>query len=191
MGEPADGRRHERGRPRRVHEDVPHRPLRRGGARLHAEGPGEDAAGRLHADRLRLRRAHRRRPPHGRREGERTDRAAPLPAAERRPRRDPHLEAGARAVARLAGAREELARPQQDPPVVHARDARGSGGEGPRVARAGAQAAEPAVREAPPLGGARAGDPRDSASRRPRTSTSRSGRDGCSRDRSSTRSSSA
>ena len=54
----------ERGRPAGVHEDLPHRPLRRGGARLHAEGPGEDAARRLDADRLRLRRPHRRRPPH-------------------------------------------------------------------------------------------------------------------------------
>ena len=33
-----------RGRPARVHEELPHRPLRRGGARLHAEGPGQDAA---------------------------------------------------------------------------------------------------------------------------------------------------
>ena len=44
LGRAADGRRHERGRPARVHEDLPHRPLRRGGARLHAQGPGEDAA---------------------------------------------------------------------------------------------------------------------------------------------------
>ena len=46
LGRAADGRRHQRGRPARVHEDVPHRPLRRGGARVHAEGPGEDAARR-------------------------------------------------------------------------------------------------------------------------------------------------
>ena len=49
------------------------------------------------------------------------------------------------------------------------------------------KAAEPAVREAARLGGARAGDPRDRASRRPRTSTSRSARASCSRARSSTR----
>ena len=75
-------------------------------------------------DRLRLRGPHRRRPPHRRREGERPDRAAPLPAEERRHRRDPHLEVGARAVARLAVAGAYVARPQQDPPVVPARDAR-------------------------------------------------------------------
>ena len=69
------------------------------------KGAGEDAARRRDADRLRLRRAHRRRPPHGRREGERPHRAAALPAAERRLRRDPHLEAGPRPVARLAVAR--------------------------------------------------------------------------------------
>ena len=140
--------------PREFMKTLPHRPLRRRGARLHAEGPGEDAAGRLDADRLRLRRPHRRRPPHGRREGQRPHRAAALPAEERRPRRDPHLEAGPRPVARLDVAREELARAQQDPPVVLARDARGSGAEGPRHARAGAQGAEPALREAPRLVGA-------------------------------------
>ena len=53
------------------------------------------------ADRLRLRRPHGRRPPDGRREGERADRAAPLPPEERRLRRDPHLEVGSRAVTRL------------------------------------------------------------------------------------------
>ena len=103
------------------------------------EGPGEDAARRLDADRLRVRRPHRRRPPHRRREGQRPDRPAALPAAERRLRRDPHLEAGPRPVARLAVAREELARAQQDPPVVLARDARGHRAEGPRGARAGAE----------------------------------------------------
>ena len=53
------------------------------------------------ADRLRLRRPHRRRPPDGRREGQRPDRPAPLPAQERRLRRDPDLEVGPRPVARL------------------------------------------------------------------------------------------
>ena len=77
----------------------------------------------LDAGRLRLRGAHGRRPPHGRREGEQPDRPAPLPAAERRLRRDPDLEAGPRAVARLAVARPVVAGAQQDPPVVLARDA--------------------------------------------------------------------
>ena len=83
--------------PREFLKNAPHRPLRGRGARLHAEGPGQDAAGRVDADRLRLRRAHRRRPQDGRREGQRPHRAAALQAEERRLRRDPHLEAGPRA----------------------------------------------------------------------------------------------
>ena len=86
-----------RGRPARVHEDVPHRPLRRRGLRLHAEGRGEDAAAGRDADRLRLRRPHRRRPQDRRREDQRPHRPAPLPAQERRLRRDPDLEVGPRA----------------------------------------------------------------------------------------------
>ena len=139
------------------------------------------------ADRLRLRRAHRRRPQDGRREDQRPDRPAPLPAQERRLRRDPHLEVGPRPVARLDVARGVLARPQQDPAVVLARDARRDRAEGPRGPRAGAEGAEPAVPEAAGLGGARAGDPRDRASRRPRTSTSRSAPASSGPARSSTR----
>ncbi len=157
VGQAADGRGDDRrGRPARVHEVVPHRSLRRGGARLHAQGAGEDAARRLDADRLRVRGAHRRRSPHRRREDQRADRAAALHAQERRLRRDPHLEAGARPIARLDVAREELAGAQQDPAVVLARDARGVGAQGPRGARPGAEGAEPAVREAARLVDARA-----------------------------------
>ena len=144
LGEVADGLAAGRGRPARVHEDVPHRPLRRRGLRLHAEGRGEDAAAGRDADRLRLRRPHRRRPQDGRREDQRPHRPAPLPAQERRLRRDPHLEVGPRAVARLDVARRLLARPQQDPAVVPARDARRDRGEGPRAARPRAEGAEPA-----------------------------------------------
>ena len=78
------------------------RPLRGRGVRLHAEGRGEEPLRRLDPARLRLRGPHRRRPPLRRREGERQDRAAALPARSRRHRRDPDREAGARAVARLA-----------------------------------------------------------------------------------------
>ena len=110
VGQAADGRGDDRrGRPARVHEDVPHRPLRRRGARLHAEGPGEDAARRLDADRLRVRGAHRRRPPHGRREDQRPDRAAALHAEERRLRRDPHRRSRA-AGRRATGCRSRRAR---------------------------------------------------------------------------------
>ena len=78
VGQAADGLAAGRGRPARVHQDAAHGPLRRRGVRLHPEGRGEDPAGRLDADRLRVLRAHRRRPPHRRREGERPDRPAPL-----------------------------------------------------------------------------------------------------------------
>ena len=109
----------------RAHARVPGARGRRG-LRLHAEGRGEEPPGRRDPDRLRLLGAHGRRPPHGRREGERAHRPAPLPAPERRLRRDPHVEAAEpRPVPRLALARGVLARAKQDPPVVHARDARG------------------------------------------------------------------
>ena len=162
VGEAADGRRDgRRGRPARVHEVVPDGSLRRRGARVHAEGPGEDAACRVDADRLRVCGAHGRRASHRRREGQRAHRPAALHAQERRLRRDPHCEAGPRAVTRLAVAREELARAEQDPAVVLARDARRGRAQGPRVARAGAEGSEPAVREAARVGDARAGDSRD------------------------------
>ena len=79
---------------------------------------------------------------------ERPDRPAPLPAQERRLRRDPDVEVGARAVARLDRRRRVVAGPQQDPPVVPARDARRDRAEGPRGARPGAEGAEPAVPQA-------------------------------------------
>ena len=59
------------------------RPVRGRGLRLHAEGRGEEPVGGLDAARLRLRRPHGRRPPLRRREGQRQDRPAPLPAASR------------------------------------------------------------------------------------------------------------
>ena len=161
LGEVAAGLAGGRGRPARVHEDVPHRPLRRRGVRLHAEGRGEDAAAGRDADRLRLRRAHGRRPQDGRRQDQRPDRSAPLPAEERRLRRDPDLEVGPRPLARLDEPRRVLTCPQQDPPVVPARDAGRDRGEGPRDPRQRAEGAEPAVPEAAGLGSAGAGDPRD------------------------------
>ena len=93
-----------RGRSARVHQDVPHGPLLGRGLRVHAEGRREDAARRRDADRLRLRRAHGRRAPHGRRQGQRPHRAAPLPAEERRLRRDPHGQDAA-AARRATGCR--------------------------------------------------------------------------------------
>ncbi len=73
-------------------------PLRGRGLRLHAQGRGQEPLRGLDAARLRLRRAHRRGAPLRRSQGERQDRPAPLPAAKRRHRRDPHRQAGARAL---------------------------------------------------------------------------------------------
>ena len=113
------------------------------------------------ADRLRLRRPHRRRPPHRRGEDQRPDRPAALPAQERRLRRDPDDEGRPRPLARLDVARRLVPGAQQDPPVVLAGDARGDRAEGPRVARDGAQEAEPALPQAPGIGPDGPGDPRE------------------------------
>ena len=85
------------------------------------KGEVKSLAGGLDAARLRLRGPHRRRPPLRGREGERQDHAAALPPPVGRHRRDPHLQAGARALARLALAGEDHARAQQDPRLVHPR----------------------------------------------------------------------
>ena len=82
------------------------------------EGRGARPAGRLDAARLRLRRAHRRRPPLRGRQGQRPHRAAHLHAPVRRLRRDPHLEGRARSVARLAHAGQDHQGPLQDQPVL-------------------------------------------------------------------------
>ena len=78
----------------------------------------------------------------------------------RRPRRGADVEDRSRPVARLARPRRLVARAQQDPPVLLARAEGRPRGEGPRVARARAEGAEPPVPEARRLGGARRRDPR-------------------------------
>ena len=75
----------------RVPRHGPARPLPGRGLRLHAQGRRQGAARGLDADRLRLRRAHRRRAPLRRRQGQRQARAAALHAPERRHRRGHHL----------------------------------------------------------------------------------------------------
>ena len=72
-----------------------------GGLLLHAARRGEGAAARRHADRLRLRHPHRRRPPMRRRPRQRHDGAAAHAPEERRHRRD-HDAARAQAEPRLA-----------------------------------------------------------------------------------------
>ena len=69
------------GDPRGVPRGAQGRPLRGRGLRLHAEGRDQEPLGRLDPARLRLRRPHRRRPSLRRRQGQRQDRAAALPAA--------------------------------------------------------------------------------------------------------------
>ena len=81
---------------------------------------------RRDADRLRVRHPHRGRARVHRRAGQRSPRAARLRAAVGRHLRDLHLEGRGRgAVTRLAEARRVAEGPQQDPPVVLARAARG------------------------------------------------------------------
>jgi hypothetical protein len=123
VGQAADGVGGRGGRSARVHQELPDRPLRRRGLRVHSEGRSEDPARGFDADRLRVLGAHRRRASHRWREGQRADRAAPLHAAQRRLRRDPDVKGRPRAVARLDGARPLDTRAQQDPPVVLPRDA--------------------------------------------------------------------
>ena len=100
--------------PAGVHGDAAHRPVRGRGLRVHAQGRGQVAGRRRDAAGLRLRGAHRDRPPLRRRARERQDRAAALRAALRRHRRDPHRQARARPLARLAGDGQDDARAQQD-----------------------------------------------------------------------------
>src|SRR5215217_6113441 len=66
-----------------------------------------------------------------------------------------------RAVPRLDEPGRLLARPEQDPAVVPARDARRDRGEGSRDPGPGPEGAEPALPQAPGVGRAGAGDPRD------------------------------
>ncbi len=80
-------REREGGRPQAVPRGAQGRPVRGRGVRVHAQGRGQEPLGRLDPARLRLLDPHRRRPPLRRRQGERQDRAAPLPAAQRRHRR--------------------------------------------------------------------------------------------------------
>ena len=145
-------------RPGPVHAEPEDRPRAGRGLRVHAQGPGRHAAGRLDDGRLRLRRAHRGRPRVHRRQGQRSAGGARPPAAQRRHVRDLHLQGrDGRAVAGLAAVRRLAAGPQQDPPVVQPRAA-------PRHDRGRARRAG---RGAPPRGPAGAADVGVGAAARP------------------------
>ncbi len=148
-------------RRRRLHGHAARRPVRRRGVRLHARRRGQGAALGRDAARLRLLRAHGRRPSLRRREGQRPHRAAALPPAVGRDRRDPDVEGRARPVARLDGHRHDVARAQQDPPLLRQGAARGSRAEGPRLADPGVPQPRAPAPEAVVLADARAADPRD------------------------------
>ena len=145
----------------RVHGDAEGRPVRGRGVRVHAEGRGQVARGRRHPARLRLRDPHRRRPPLRRRQGQRQDRPAVLPAALGRHRRGADLQARARPVARLAGAGPDDARAQQDQGLVQGRVAQGHRAHRARAAPGAPEEAGPAGAEAGRLAAARRRDPRD------------------------------
>ena len=139
-------------RPGRVPGVAALRPVGVGGLRLHPEGPGHRPARGGDAGRLRLRRAHRGRPPLHRRPGQRPAGAAGVAARQRRHRGDLHLQvARRRPVARLAQVRQVRPGPQQDPAVVlqgapRDRDRGGQGGHRPGHAQAGPAAAAADVR---------------------------------------------
>ena len=99
--------------------------------------------------RLRLRRAHRGRPPHDGREGQRPAGAARERARLRRRRRGVHLEEpGCRPQPGLAELRQEPARAQQDPRLVHEGAPRRGGRAGQGRDRPRDAQAEPAAAEA-------------------------------------------
>ena len=79
-------------RPGAVHAEPEDRPRAGRGVRVHAEGSGDHAAGRVDGRRLRLRRAHRGRPRLHRRQGQRPARVARPAGRQRRHDRDLHVE---------------------------------------------------------------------------------------------------
>ncbi len=93
--------------------------------------------------------------------GQRQDRPAPLRAHVRRHLRGPHVQEGARAVARLARAGEDDARAVEDPRLVQARAARGLGAPRPRDAPGEPQAPGAAGPEDDRIAAPRRRHPRD------------------------------
>ena len=109
------------------------------------KGDVDRAAGRRDPGRLRLRRAHRGRPPVHRRPRQRPPGAAGEHAGQRRPRRGLHLQGpGRRAEPRLADLRPEPAGPEQDPRLVLQGAPRGGDRAGQGRHHQGDAQAEPA-----------------------------------------------
>ena len=127
--------------------------------------------------RLRLRRAHRGRPPHDGREGQRPPGAARERAVQRRRGRGVHVEEPRlRSEQGLAHVRQEPPRAEQDPPVVHQGAPRRGDRAGPRRHRPRDAQAEPAAAEAHEPGVVRRG--RRAAALRRRLGAVRRGRRG-------------
>ncbi|CAA9434816.1 MAG: Guanosine-3',5'-bis(diphosphate) 3'-pyrophosphohydrolase / GTP pyrophosphokinase, (p)ppGpp synthetase II, partial [uncultured Quadrisphaera sp.] len=153
--------------PGRVPRVAALRDQRAGGVRLHPQGRGHRPARRVDADRLRLRGAHRGRPPRHGRAGQRAADPAGVDPRQRRRRRDLHLPGGDRGPQpRLADVRQEPPGPQQDPRLVLQGAPRGGDRQGQGRHRQGDAQAAPAD-PAPdvPRGDGRAGH-RDAARRR-------------------------
>ena len=93
---------------RRVHGVAAYRPLPRRGLRVHAQGRGQEPAGRLDPRRFCLRDPHRRGPSLRGGEGEPAHRPSHVQAAVGGYRRDPDLAHGPGAVTRLAAVRGQF-----------------------------------------------------------------------------------
>ncbi len=124
------------------------------------KGEVKSLAARGHTAGLRLRGPHRDRPPLRGRARERQDRAAALRAALRGHRRDPHRQARAGTLARLAGDGQDHAGAQQDQGLVQGRVASGHRAQRPRAAPGTAAQAGPPGPEDHRLGAAGRRDPR-------------------------------
>ncbi len=145
------------------------RSLPRRDLRVHAEGQDHGAAARRDRGGLRVRRAHRRRPPLRRGADQLRADAAAHRAQERRPRRDPHL------ADRAAQSVVAVVRRDGQGALAHPAFSQGTAAEG--VGRAGRAAARPGARDASgrargdhlgALGGAAEGIRREEPARHPR-----------------------
>ena len=94
----------------RIHGRVPPEPVREGGVRLYAQRQAHHSARQGHGPRFRLRNSHPHRPAVPRGQGQPEAAAPELPAAQRRPGRNPDF-AEAEAHRRMAAVRHHLQGP--------------------------------------------------------------------------------